>query len=398
MKIDKLIFNLILIIFILVAIQDVFIDQYSPYRIITQITQLMGVIIGVIAFFRFIKKKKIFSLVFNRWFLIFFFLLCIYAIFSNHIIDWFPRVLYTLLPFFVFFNYSKYGYDPNNKLTYTSLLLFLPALLMLCQSFFEREAAYGSFMERADNIGYSLLSIMMLFSVLKPNKSNLILITIAYFAILFSLKRGAMLTGTIIYMFYILQFKKFGIRKISLLNVLTLLCILAVSIYGIITYSDVFLYRFIRDQTASGREQFYTLVYKGWKNSSSFNQVFGNGFFSTVDYLGKVYSDIYAHSDWLEILYDHGILGIIIFSGTVISLFSLRKKIKLMIPYYYLPFVAIFFVFFIKTIISGTYMSKFDSITYGIFGLIQGQLLYESSPQNIFSKRQEKRDFSLSNN
>ena len=58
MKTDKFIFNLTLIIFVLVAIQDVFIDQYSPYRIVTQITQLVGVIIGIVALLRFIAKKK----------------------------------------------------------------------------------------------------------------------------------------------------------------------------------------------------------------------------------------------------------------------------------------------------------------------------------------------------
>ncbi len=387
MKIDKTIFKLTLIILVVVAIQDVFIHRYSPYRIITQLTQLLGVVVGFFALYRFIIKKNSYYYTFNKWFLSFFFLLFFYAVFSKYVFDWLPRVLYTLLPFFVFYNYAKKGYATEQAIKKLALFLFIPALILLYQSFFERAEAYGSFMERADNVGYSLLAIMMLFSILKQTKINFIFITIAFFATLLSLKRGAMITGSIIYIFFILNYRKQALKKFSFANFFIFLGILGASLFAMIRFSDVFLYRFIKDPGGSGRDRFFTLIWEGWNNSAFHNQLFGNGFFSTIDYLDKAFGHaIYAHSDWLEILYDHGLLGIIIFSGMFFSLFLIRKKIKKFNPQLFLPYLALITVLFLKAVISGTYMTKFDAVTYGVIGLILGQLYYKinaTNPKNI---------------
>jgi len=387
LKPDKIIFKLTLVILVTVAIQDVFIDRYSPYRIITQLTQLLGVIIGFWGLYRFLIKKSSYQFSFNKWFICFFFLLFIYALFSKYVFDWYPRVLYTLLPFFVFYNAAKKGHITEQAIKKLALFLFIPALILLYQSFFERAEAYGSFMERADNVGYSLLAIMMLFSILKPTKVNFIFITVAFFATLLSLKRGAMITGSIIYIFFILNYRKQALKKFSFANFFIFLSIFSGSVFAIIKYSDVFLYRFIKDPGGSGRDRFFTLIWEGWNNSAFHNQLFGNGFFSTIDYLDKSFRHpIYAHSDWLEILYDHGLLGIILFSGMFFSLFIIRGKIKKFSPQLYLPYLALIVVLFIKAVISGTYMTKFDAVTYGIIGLILGQLYYKinaTNPKNI---------------
>jgi hypothetical protein len=85
---------------------------------------------------------------------------------------------------------------------------------------------------------------------------------------------------------------------------------------------------------------------------------------------------IYAHSDWFEILYDHGLLGIFIFSGMYISLFLIRKKVNRNIPHLYLPFLALIFAMFLKSVVSGTYMTKFDAVSYGIIGFYLGKLTF----------------------
>lgn len=102
-----------------------------------------------------------------------------------------------IITFFCFYNAAKRGNVSEQAIKRVALFLFIPALILLYQSFFERAEEYGSFMERADNVGYTLLSIMMLFSILKLTKINFILITVAFFATLLSMKRGAMITGTV---------------------------------------------------------------------------------------------------------------------------------------------------------------------------------------------------------
>src|SRR5690554_6634567 len=127
-KLDKTIFNLILVILVTVAIQDVFIDRYSPYRIIAQLTQLFGVIVGFWGLYRFMIKRNNYQFSFNKWYLSFFILLLIYAIFSKYLFDWYPRVLYTLLPFFVFYNAAKRDNVSEKAIKRLALFLFIPAL------------------------------------------------------------------------------------------------------------------------------------------------------------------------------------------------------------------------------------------------------------------------------
>lgn len=377
LKLDKRIFNLTLVILVTVAIQDVFIDRFSPYRIIVQLTQLLGVIVGFFGLYRFLIKRNNYQFSFNKWYLSFFILLLIYAIFSKYLFDWYPRVLYTLLPLFVFYNAAKRDNVSEKAIKRLALFLFIPALILLYQSFFERAEEYGSFMERADNVGYSLLSIMMLFSILKSTKINFILITVAFFATLLSMKRGAMITGTVIYIAFILNYRKYALKKFSLINIFIFFGIFAGSIFAIIKFSDVFLYRFIKDPGGSSRDTFFSLLWEGWYNSTFKNQIFGNGFFSTIDYMDITFRHaIYAHSDWFEILYDHGLLGIFIFSGMYISLFLIRKKVNRNIPHLYLPFLALIFAMFLKSVVSGTYMTKFDAVSYGIIGFYLGKLTF----------------------
>jgi hypothetical protein len=379
LKLDKTIFNLILVILVTVAIQDVFIDQYSPYRIITKFTQFLCIIGGSIAFYRFVIKKYNYRISFNKWFLIFFILLFIYAVFSKRFFDLYPPVLYTLLPFFVFYNSAKNNEIPEFSIKAFTILIFIPGLILLYQSFFERSELYGDFFERADNVGYTLLGIVLLFSILKPSKVHLVLITLAFFATLLSLKRGAMISGSIIYFFYILNYRNQVLMKYNFFNLFVFFGIFFGSFFSLLLFSDVFLYRFFKDTGGSGRDQFYSLILKGWNESTLYRQLIGNGFFSTLDHLGNTYgAAIYAHSDWLEILYDFGLIGIIIFSCIFLSLFLVRKKVKKYCPHLFYPFLALLVVLFLKSLISGTYMTKFDSITYGVLGLILGQFAQNS--------------------
>ena len=70
---------------------------------------------------------------------------------------------------------------------------------------------------------------------------------------------------------------------------------------------------------------------------------------------------IYAHSDWLELLYDHGILGIVLYSFICLTLITQKNNIKFYAPDLYWPYLMTMVIFFIKSIYSGIYINK-DSI------------------------------------
>ena len=369
---NKQIFSFFLFIIILTAIEDVFIGVNDENRIIVVVTQLVGVLLGFIAFIRYLKQKSVF--VFNSWFTTFILLLTFYAIFSNNFFTQFPRVLYSVLPFYIFFNAAKYGDITEKKLQFFAVIMIIVSVYQLYIGYFERQELYGDLMNVADNIAYQLLSVMVVVAVLKPKLINLILISIVYLAIMFSLKRGAMVSATILFIFYFLEIRRTSKNKISYLKILGSASFLIIIPSLIRTYSELLFYRFIIDESGgSSRTTMYTEIFSDWLDFTLFNKIIGNGFFSIGD------GTTYAHSDWFQLLHDHGVLGIIIFIGVFVSLFNVRKYIRIYCIKYYLPFLGIFLVLFLKSIYSGTYMTKFDAISYGVIGLVLGTTYYNKT-------------------
>tara|TARA_B110000879_G_scaffold143516_1_gene186558 strand:- start:1573 stop:2346 length:774 start_codon:yes stop_codon:yes gene_type:complete len=246
--------------------------------------------------------------------------------------------------------------------------MVLVSVYQLYVGYFVRmEELSGDLLDKADNIAYQLLSVMVLISVLKPKIINIFLICIVYVAILFSLKRGAILSSTIVLIFYFLEFRR-NYKKDSKFILIFGSATFLIGIPLLIRkYSEILLYRFIIDESGgSGRESMYTSIYNDWLSFPLINKIFGRGFFSLFDGLG------YAHSDWLQLLYDHGVFGIILFICVIILLFNFRKKIKIFNQKHYYPFLGLCFVIFFKSIFSGTYMTKYDAIIYGVIGLMMG--------------------------
>jgi len=380
MKIHKYIFNLILLTIIAVAIQDIYIDRFSPNRYYVQWTQLIVVVFGFSSLLSFFSYKSNFQESYFKWYLLFLSMLFFYAISSPYFFEIFPQILFTLLPAFTFYQIEKAGSNVEKKVQYFSIIVLFLSLYQLYLGFLERTILYGAFFKQADNTGYTLLGIMIVISLLKNSNFNIALISIAFLGALLSLKRGAMITSSVFYSFYIIGNINYFKEKKTIFNILLGLGFVSVIIFFIMTYYDFFAYRFMNDPYGSGRSMFYQAVFDGWQQSPLLNKVFGNGFFSVFDYLDSAMGiPIYAHSDWLEILYDHGLLGVMIFLGLLISLFNKRYDVKKYMPDYYLTFWGLLIVLFIKSLISGTYMTKFDIYTYSVIGYIFGYIQYQKN-------------------
>ena len=72
----------------------------------------------------------------------------------------------------------------------------------------------------------------------------------------------------------------------------------------------------LQEDGGSGRVDTYELVWKAFKNSTVIEQIFGHGF--NAVFLDKV-SVSSAHNDFLEVLYDFGILGFFMYILLMIS-------------------------------------------------------------------------------
>ena len=67
------------------------------------------------------------------------------------------------------------------------------------------------------------------------------------------------------------------------------------------------------DTSGSGRDKLYERIYDAWLSSDLINIIFGFGTNQTQVFTGGFNRDsrgIYAHSDWLQFLYDYGLVGV----------------------------------------------------------------------------------------
>jgi hypothetical protein len=377
---DKRIFLCFIFIIVLTAIEDVFIGVDSPYRSFVIVTQFIGVLFGVSAFSNYLRREGKYYV--TTCFTAFIVMLSCYAVFSNMLFIQYPRVLYSLLPFYVFYNVAKSGVNIEKSLQRFSYIMVFVSIYQLYSGYLNRlEYASGGLVRHADNVAYQLLAIMAVITVLKPKLVNLILIGMVYIAILFSLKRGAMLSSTIVLVFYFFESRRVFKSESKFLMISAIATFLIGIPLLIRKYAEVLLHRFLIDESGgSGRESFYSSIFNDWLSFPYINQIVGGGFFSLHGGLA------YAHSDWMQLLYDHGLFGVIMFSGIFISLFHFGKKIRIHSKMHYFPFLGICSILLCKSIFSGTYMTKYDAIVYGSLGLIIGIVHHKIKLHNSLDK------------
>lgn len=191
---------------------------------------------------------------------------------------------------------------------------------------------------------------------LKNNKLKLLCTVLLIILIFFSAKRaGIFALGTAIISYFTVQYiitKQKNILK-NIINIIILFSFILI-FYYIFSYIDN-LYNFgiydrIMATTAdkgSGRIDLYLSVLNNFMDSSLFDQFFGHGMYATLDLTG-----VLAHNDFIEILYDYGIVSLLlIFIFYFILLNIGYKMIKNRSPFASI-FISTLFVEFILSMFS----------------------------------------------
>lgn len=169
--------------------------------------------------------------------------------------------------------------------------------------------------EITNGAAYYLLGLLPLVFLLK-NKSlwqYAIVVYVIYFVIS-GLKRGAILVSLfmIVWFIYIKTRSSSNIKRIGIL--LLTIALLAIGWYYVIRFyntSDYFQVRVEKTLagSSSNRDVIYSTLWNHYINNDNFLQlVLGEGGYHTVNI-----SRLKAHNDWLELLIDCGILGVIIY-------------------------------------------------------------------------------------
>lgn len=224
--------------------------------------------------------------------------------------------------------FSIIAFKQGGVLKNAYMILFYIGILSLLEMnfFFERTATLFD-SKQTSNLGYPIVSLMPLTVFFWKKK------TVFWFLVLFifimslvSVKRGAILCSGVFILIIVFSYLREQ-RKIKFKTIVAL-CIVG----GLVLYigsqflnNSEFLQQRLLDTlegNTSSRDYIYKNIINSWSYSGIFHQVFGNGPIATTK-LG-----ILAHNDWLEVLYDFGLVGLMLYVLFIFGIyfFWVRKK------------------------------------------------------------------------
>ncbi len=177
---------------------------------------------------------------------------------------------------------------------------------------------------------YALVWTMPALYCLRKSTMWYVVFTLILLSILYSIKRGAIISLAVCIIFYYLN--NFFLTK----NPKIIIRLFFVGVFfGLISYfsylknQDSFEQRF-SDLSGSGRTTLYVKIFNQWLESEDLSvYFFGNGVSSVQKFTKTFFRDsrgIHSHSDFLQFLFDFGILGIFLIIYLYKYMFSLIKK------------------------------------------------------------------------
>lgn len=283
------------------------------------------------------------------------------------------KILYmSLLPIFVVYYYTQKNKINEQIIRAFSILWLIVSVFSYIRynneavALLSTQSNYDD-IEVTNNVAYDFLLLLplMFFWNKKPIIQFALLIIIFGF-ILSGMKRGAIIIGVGCLLWFLYRIIKNSTKRSKIL-ILILSCFIvlfgvkfAINMYETSPY---FQYRF--EQTlagnSSGRDVIFAKLLDYFNtNSSFFNFLFGNGADYTVVIAGN-----FAHNDWLELLINQGVLGILLYVGYFASLlYSIRKSKNNVVAYSTL--IMIFFIMFTSSLFSMSYNSLRLPVAIGL--------------------------------
>ena len=292
--------------------------------------------------------------------------------YDTSLFAWFKNLYLSILPIFTYLYFAK-----NEYLSKQFVIKMLPMILVsVLVSYYW---AYNSanqlmLMNNAvesdgvtNNAGYLIVSIIPLFLVIDKNKLlQYTLLLLSMMLIVFAMKRGAILIGTILTILFLLRNFKQASFRFKIIIILLNIGLFYIIYYFIDNYmlsNQYFLGRVeeVVSGKSSGRDNIYSTLWQYFNhNADFFSKLFGGGVWFTTKIC---YTS--AHNDWFEFLLDMGLLGVTIYLYYWISFSKLLIKKDLPGPSVFC-LTLIFINLFMKTLFS----MSLDTMTY-----IQGMMI-----------------------
>lgn len=282
--------------------------------------------------------------------------------------------------------------DVNLRITGKVLFwAFLPIYLYSFFNNFLQFGILGGYSEdvflQGNNVAYNfvILTPLALFAYKDKKWIGLLLLLLLSTLVFFCAKRGAILSQGLIILIFIFRgpykFGQWGFVVLCIGGFLALMPIVSHIQNMEVSPLDRF-----EDTSGSGRSEIYSSIVDGVKQSSFGSLLYGHGFYATADLTKKTLGyniAVVAHNDWLEIAYDFGLVGLILYLS--ILFFLLKAAIKSEKQESRLLLI-ILVIFLVRTSFSMVFADKGSIIYYTTIGLILLEDMKMKTNQNTRSR------------
>ena len=235
---------------------------------------------------------------------------------------------YLLLPLFMF----MYMYVVTRKMDSFEVITYtMYAVAVTLAIYFLMNYNSGFYdVEQQSNTSYTVLYFLPMMLCVPKIWLRYVAIILTIITVMFSLKRGgfiAVIIGVVVY-FYISQVKIDG-KRLKMWGWLVLLVLGIGGYWAIVRVNNMLLDNMMFDRIAiieetggSGRANIYKNVFDLIGLDGIVPLLFGHGWRATADY---TYSHLTAHNDFLEILFDFGITGLVFYIAMIVESLNVAR-------------------------------------------------------------------------
>lgn len=298
----------------------------------------------------------------------------------------------SLLPVFVFYYFGRRSVI-NERWFRVFFIIFLlnTIMLYLREQRTLLETSLTGDKDFISNSGYLFASLLPLIAFFDKRRIiQYVLASIILVLTIICFKRGAVLCAGLSFAYFIFT----SIKNTKSSKKILIFLFVAVAIYTLsgfvenLMVTNNFFYSRVMDTVegkSSGRDDIYGFFIDYFFSSENgIHFLFGNGAYGTV----KIYG-IEAHTDWLEIAIDFGLVGLIIFTLFWVNVYkNIRYAYKHISPGFYTSIVMCFIFFFSRTFFSMS-IGDISFVTACVFGCGMGLIDKERKTYSLKKRQYE---------
>lgn len=187
-------------------------------------------------------------------------------------------------------------------------------LLLILPIFYISYRYLSTFFVDPDSLFFVILLFPLVFCFKKDTYKIITFILVGIICAI-SAKRSILIAYSISLVLFLFQYSFLNRSKKSSFKSVGIFVGLLVALYWLVANNSevigkiLFRFQGMKDDSGSGRTDLYDILLRSFNDSSLGNQFFGHGYRSAI----SVLNGVPAHNDFLEILYDFGVVPLVIY-------------------------------------------------------------------------------------